>query len=561
MASILLKSAIPDGIVPIQHFHTFAGCAIYQNKATNERYMIWDDMQTYTCVYELHNYTTKQRYKFTAYINAVHNHTNANTNKHITDGCFKYGNKRYAVRGKYIYHIQQIFNQSNSVARKLYSWYLAKTTDHINAEIADMHNSHNMYSMQDILLIWSKFIYLVRQKNIIKESSICTFSDDDGIPYIIQVSRGSTDDAANTFIYSGADTINTFIQIGITNKTYVDRGQTYTIDASDPLRGRIHFKCVKTDPIKKTYSAGMYNCEAVRVRYNIPENIGICCPISCMQMIYHMTDIAVYVETIYYDTTTEAPNAMYTSLSAVSAHIADIKNKQLTELEIICKYDTLYELLTQMSMLWEQEKLLASSQQQMCVSLPESVQQPTSEYTMVCPQTYSGMHYMLSELCANSCKIAMYLGSEHMNYLRSQDDTIPDDTILDCMTYINHTDDVWQSISNKCRDAPTHQPYIIVWLMPCNVQTWKTIPVCVVNTITNTPFRLTGSMADTPGHTYYVDYAKRVVYEDDVTHTTPNAMYRKSASSFCAEPYFVAGEYGGVIQSSIALLYVRDVIA
>ena len=524
----------PENTKHLENVHTFAGCAIYQSSAGADApgrlHMVWADAASYTLIRDLHQYNAKQSRQFYAYIAAVHSSTVANITElgGIADGRFIFEDKTYCVRGRYIYPIERLDDQLNAVAVKLYWWYDAKK-DHINAEFKYMYGSHKMYSMQDILTIWAKVMGLVKSS-----CEVHTLTDPNNIRYVYQI-WPTVPDTSNDHFYP--DTIHDFI-----NST------TCPIEHSDEVKDTHTKDYISafnyTEPSSggNTYSVGIYTSHAVCERYELKEGQGICCPSTCMQMIYHMPDIMKCANH-------NANTGVWGFVDILSKHIQDMKHAYMTEYQILEKYDRWYKWMVK---LYKNTINNSAEYQDFCKKCSRQI--PTVRY-----HEYHDMYYMLSKLYTESREIAMYIGSEYTHWTN-------DDLVLDCMLYIKSDETVWQSITNKCRDAPTHQPYIIVWLpMVCTqavvcVQTWDTIPVCVVNTITNTPFRLTGSMTATPRHTYYVDYANRVVYDGPFTYTTPNAMYRKDKSSFCNEHNFVAEEYIEVIQYNYALLYVRDVI-
>ena len=530
----------------LKNVHTFERCNIYKHNISGRLDMVWNDAASYTLIRDLHQYNAEQSQQFDAYITAVQSSTAANITEPggIADGRFIFEDKKYCVRGKYIYPIERLEDQLNAVAAKLHRWYDADATADIESEIKSMctYNVYKMYSMQDILTIWSKFINLIAAPPDVITSVV---KDLDNILYLCQVHcKYNEPNVSNDKFHS--DTIYKFI---------TTPGFEYHDEKLNPSSNSRMVNYVAELEYKQpnrsgdTRSAGIYNSKRMHARQGLCGATDMCYTLTCLQMIYHMTDI---VECSKQRGPNDRIDNMYPILDTFSKHIQYMKNAEMTETKILNKYDAkLYLHVVRIYKEYNPPHRQSLRKQY----IPSTVHQ----------RTYHDMYYMLSILYTESPEIAMWLGSTTM---RPDVDTTP--IVFDCMLYITHTDNVWQSITDKCQGAPTHQPYIIVWLpmadrqdtgtsvMVC--QYWHTIPVCVVNTITNTPFRLTGSMAATPNHTYYVDYAERVVYDDAETLTTPNAMYRKAKSSRCNEQNFVEGEYIEAIQYNHALLYVRDVI-
>ena len=538
----------PAGAKLLQNCHTFAHCSIYQTttNASKKLHMVWESARTYTLIRDLHQYNTEQSRQFAAYIAAVKEAAATELVKWagIMDGRFTYNSADYCVRGMYIYPIACLDLQLNELAYRIIN--SGRDTPDTKVSVAEKIAAVMLYcndvnkitSLQDVLTILSKTYSA-------GSSKMYTLSDDNDIRYVIRLpSRNTIDTSDATW----------FVSVGL-NTTSVSEMQTTEASwSSNPMNQHIKALTYSSSVtaaehiIKDTRSAGIYNTSNVLKQYdqhnqdafgkNIPlsEINGICLPIACLQMIYHMPDIIECVK--YHSTLTSSLNTTADALKVFSAHVVDMK-AGCSEDIVLSKYGKVYEMLTLCRYASISKNTHGDSQ--------------TKQYDI--PDRYWVVDTILRNVCTYIPEIAMCIGSEHMWNPTNAN------ILFSCMTIIKKCDNMRTSITEKCKNAPTHQPYIIVWVAPKKTVTYLTdIPVCVENTITNTYFRLTGGIVAAKRHTYYADYANRVVYDNARSNIKPTAMTRRLSDGLTDTLAGNPESYHNILNHSYALLYVRDCI-
>ena len=533
MADGILCKA-PENGQYISDFYTFTGCSVWavpidRNKAMYKLHLVWDTPEQYITIRDMHRYTTAQRSIFDAYIAAMNYSGDIydQTRCDLADGSFVYESCTYTVRGLYIYHHNDIADLHYNAARRLCS--RSGDLASMNTELMRI-DKDRVHSTGDMLYIFSYFWLLT---HINEQFSIYRVSWKN-YDYVVYMSPGRRN--AKYFSSTGFAYIDAIVQ-------------TANIQSETPM-----LEDTRHTHITALHSEHKQGIAPYAYSRGLPNEIGTCSMLACMQMLYHMPDILTECESLQ----SSIQNAAKKESRDITYLIASMSSHS---------YHTRVELPEHVKTLFANFYKTIETIVDKTKTLQKNIEaKHKAKHDSVLGFMQCMWLYILTRIAHQLPISQLYFGP----YGREND--LIDYPFLPKACHSVYADtNCLHDITNILRQADTNMPYIIIFVTDRNSPTYphsdnplETIPIRVTNANIDADYMLCGVLISrvnpeqTQGHIYYLDIPSRTSYDNQFVDHTPLAMYTNSETVSNHIQTSSTATYMFALHSAQTLLYIRD---